>query len=453
MPDIKVILPNDENQQLEFSSDGFPIDRSGKSDTDNTMLVRSNSMIRAPYSATLLTSKLLALGLIELQKEMKYKQKDSLWVRFPVKRIADELNYKNAPYLYKKLKDISENIFNTWYYVEDVENKSFHSSVIVTDIEYIRGVFSMKFNESVKKHIASLTGDFTPMRKSILMAFDNNKKGNSAYRLYELLNTYTYRINKENPYVFLKFRYSELVILLGLIDLNDKTIKKAMEKNLDEDNIVYDIAKYNTTFYDFDRRVLKEAREEINRITDIKIDYKPERKGKGGKIVSIIFRIEKNDKFKKNIEKIKKKKVIPEPSLDMIIALESIIDVSLSTPDKIKILKAAENDLDRVEKAYKLAKKQAYISNLTAWMTKALDEGWESNEPVQMVKGYSYDETVSFISQRASDEKESDKEDDWEEINTATYLVEKKLLESNSEDMQSALSEEWNKLTGAYSDK
>ena len=439
MSEITILNTAGTDGQLSFGADGFPIDKKDTDEIEYEILDRANTMIRAPYHSSVLISKLIFLGLLKLQQDIKKNQYTGNWVHFPVAKIQKQTKFKDKHYLYKKLKEVSEDIIHSWFYIEDAEKKKFQVSVMVTDVKYEKGDFAMKFNDTAINFIENLTGNYTSMRRSILMDFSNDAKGNFAYRLYEILYTYIYRVNERQPKFFIEIPISKLIILLGLIDLNDKNIKRAMEKGMNEDYIVYELAGYNPSWTDLKRRYLEPAKEEINKITDINTNFKPRKVGRGSKVVSVIFCLERNDNYKKeqNITEAE----VPEPTLDMIISLEAIIEEKLGTQDKVRILKAAGNDFERIEKAYKLAKSQKHITNLTAWLVKCLKEGWENNVPVSIVNGYTIDDAFSSLF-----DNEFEEDIKSEGINYAAFLAEKEALEMNNESNQEELNDIWEKL-------
>lgn len=370
MESKKNIIDNIIKSKVNTGGDDYSYD--GEHDV---VLKRSNVLIESRYHASLLETKIMALGLSKLQ----LRGAGSEAVSFSVTELRDFVGARDNSYFYGKLKNAAKGLVQNYFIIEDPKTNSFLASSIVINAAYSNGVFAMEFNKSVRPFIFQLKNNYTKMSMNILMSFDNNKKSNSAYRIYELLKEEKYKITKERPFVLKKFALAEFIAAIGLIDLSDSAVRNALERTKDWNTIVYDIAGFSMSWGDLERRVIRPAKEEINRITDIRCEYTSKGKGIGGRTAEIIFKIEDNPDYKPE------KEVVTDNTPDeaLIIALERLVKERLSMADKIALLEAAEGDLERIGRAYQLAKKQrGRIDNLVAWMVAALKGNWENNRPI-----------------------------------------------------------------------
>ena len=111
------------------------------------------------------------------------------------------------------------------------------------------------------------------------------------------------------------------------------------------------------------------------------ISYAPIRTGRGGKTTAVRFYLQR-----KVVEKINTVESKETTRSEMVGKVKEIIkDINLSRKDCISLLKASDNNLDKIETAYELAKKQEDIVNFVAWMISAIKNEYE--QPVEVVEG------------------------------------------------------------------
>ena len=231
-----------------------------------------------------------------------------------------------------------------------------------------------------------------------------------SYRIYEILKSefdkQSYLAHKrgENldnsePYMMV-MNLTDLKLRLGIIDPNEnKEIYNALKKsNVDFDYIEQlsqksaerkkDKDASNTgkpkysVFSTFRKNTLDKAKEELDEMTSIRFEYEPVKSGRGGKIHSIRFFI--YDKKKTKVEVVEKKivKVLtPEEKDEFIDSLNEIIEERLKMKDLRAIAEAAEYDLSKVEKAYRVMSSKSSVNDITAFMISAIKGGYE--EPVK----------------------------------------------------------------------
>ena len=130
---------------------------------------------------------------------------------------------------------------------------------------------------------------------------------------------------------------------------------------------------------------MDKAKAELDESTSIRFEYEPIRVGTGGKTNSIRFLI--YDKKTTKVEEVEKKTIkilTPEEKEDFIDQVNEVIEEKLKVKDLRAIAEAAEYDISKVEKAYKVLLSSGKIDNITGFMIKAIQDGYE--EPVMRQK-------------------------------------------------------------------
>lgn len=236
-------------------------------------------------------------------------------------------------------------------------------------------------------------------------------KTNHAYRLYEILKVHEYKIGNNNKPVEIVYPLSDLKLQLNCINTEGKKVKiELMKPHPNYDKIVNDLdtEKKFESWYEFKRRVLEKAIKEINQTTELNISYAPIRTGRGGKTTAVRFYLQRKIVEKNNTVESKE-----TTRSEMVGKVKEIIkDVNLSRKDCISLLKASDNNLDKIETAYELAKKQEDIVNFVAWMISAIKNEYE--KPVEVVEGSQEKaERVKKIKENMDERKEVLAEEIW----------------------------------------
>jgi len=349
----------------------------------SAFLVRSNNLIMGRYRATLMESKLLAMTLYECQPKAKGMQAKDV-VRFTTAQLIQGLGMRKNSSIYSQLRNAAVGVADNKIIIETTDERF----AVINLIEYAKfegGVLELKITKTARDNISFLTSNYTPMLLPILLSFGNGDskaaaRSNYTFRLYELLRTQLYRCTDSRPVYRFSMGLSDIRISIGCIDISDPGVRKAiMSSKGNSDMIVEKFADKKDSaafarYTDFDNRILKKAQEEINEKTDLFFTYHSVKSGRGGRVHSIVFEIRKNPKKPDFIkEEIDITRLIEE--------MEEIIEEPITFSGMKKILSAAGNDLERVRKAYALAKPQMEnIRNLTAWLVKAIQEEWEEEE-------------------------------------------------------------------------
>ena len=337
----------------------------------NEILSRSNKLILSRYSATLVENKIMALSF----KRVKLNKNGNPAVVFTTNELRKLTGVRGNGF-YDQLKIAAAGLMNKMVYMEDEQAQSFSFINLIQKAEYREGSFTVVFTNESKALLYDLKSNFTSMSIDTLFSF----KTNHAYRLYEILKVHEYKIGDNNKPVEIVYPLSDLKLQLNCINTEGKKVKiELMKPHPNYDKIVNDLdtEKKFESWYEFKRRVLEKAIKEINQTTELNISYAPIRTGRGvGKVKEIIK------------------------------------DVNLSRKDCISLLKASNNNLDKIETAYELAKKQEDIVNFVAWMISAIKNEYE--QPVEVVEGSQEKaERVKKIKESIDERKEVLAEEIW----------------------------------------
>lgn len=357
-------------------------------------ITRSNTLISAKYKSTLTENKIMVLALKKAKRD-EYGRPTITFTTAEIKKVMG----RDDGSFYTQLKSVAKAMTGRTMFIEDKEQHSFKFINIIHTAEFENGKFTVNFTPEMNNYLDDLKSNFTTMNMGILVDFTSNY----AYRIYELLKTQAYRVDKDNTPLRIDYNLSELKLAIGCVNTQEERVQKEMDRpNPDFDYIVNSVAKekHFDKWYDFRVNVLDVAKRQINEKSDLEIDYEPVRSGRGGKVVGITFVIKKNVNYNEIEAKTEKENEIllkngtsvvetgkvPEDFNERFEEIMDYIDIRVSSKDIKTFLKVADYDVERVKKAYDLSKEQADIKNFVGWMKKAIEEGY-SNETIHVIKG------------------------------------------------------------------
>lgn len=342
---------------------------------------------------------------------------------------------------------------------------------IVTGTAYDkrRGMIFIKFNSDVEDILYDLKKDYTRIPADILYL------SNSVYemRIFQILRsklTYMQAVDKKNrnrvreECVF-QMTPAEFKFQIGVsgIDTQSLSHSKSKEALLYKNN--YDLAesllpleaKGEARYCDLESRILSSVFKSINGFDNVSTDskedfygkaalygkkelyfyYKPIRKGKGGKVVSIEFTV---GWIKGLVVYIGGQNERHEEKTDMLELVGKCLDAipdKLPSKDYHAILAAANNDIGKIVKAVEVLKGKKDVGNVTAFLISAIKEGYEPGK-VRHLQGEKKMPSNSFrnFQQRNYDYEEIEKQlldndnlhpiDDSEDIETMLEKIRNK---------------------------
>jgi len=370
----------------------------------NEILSRSNKLILSRYSASLIENKIMALSF----KRVKLNKNGNPAVVFTTSELRKLTRAKGNGF-YNQLKIAAAGLMNKMIYMEDEQTQSFSFINLVQKAEYREGRFTVVFTNESKALLYDLKSNFTSMSIDTLFSF----KTNHAYRLYEILKVHEYKIGENNKPIEIVYTLPDLKLQLNCINTEEKKVKiELMQPHPNYDKIVnnLDTEKKFESWYEFKRGVLEKAVKEINGKTELDVSYAPIRTGRGGKTTSVRFYLKRKVA---NVEVIESEE---SQRSEMVGKVREIIkDVKLTKKDCISILKASNNNLDKISTAYNLASKQGGIENFVAWMIAAIKNQYE--KPIEVVEGSQEKaEKVNEIKESIDERRNSLAEELWDKF-------------------------------------
>ena len=355
-------------------------------------LTRSNKLISAKYSATLLENKLTAWAL----KTATMDNQRRLSVSITTADIR-KLTGVRGNGLYDSLRETAVRMIGRSFHMEEIQDgkKSFKYINMIHYCEFKNGIFKVTFTPECADYLYGLSSNFTSVNLPILFSLSSN----TSYRLFELLSIKKYKIDKDNNPVPFVFSLPVLKLELNCIDIEEAKVKKELLKsNPDYEKIVNELASTNKfkDWRDFKRQVLNPAIKEINKKTDIFCSYDPIRAGRGGKVVGVRFFLQRNvgqtdmvfgDIINPDEEIIESMMTTEEMEISKLIPqVHNIMSgMNISQTDAIHLIKAAEKDIDKIRKAYEMAIKQPNIKNLIGWMVSSIKNNYQEN--IEIIEG------------------------------------------------------------------
>lgn len=357
---------------------------------NNLSVRKSNDFISAKYKSTLLENQVMAIALTRI--EVNAKSIDS---PLEARLYPGELKklVSDPAHIYRDLKKLSKTITGHTMFLEDGKG-NFKAFSVVTNADYIDGIFTIKFNNELKSHVLGLEKNYTNMELAVMTDF----KKNTSFRLYEVLKKEAYKISKSSKTscVQVEYNISELRFIIGLANSDNPIVKNAMAnmgKIIDWDKLFDKLDKKEKKYEewrDFQRRVIKPAQEELREKSDIYFEYEGIREGR--KTKRIIFTIYNN--VPNNASIINERKKLLDSNSVSNRQLEMPMDIypefykefvghnHLDKEDITLLINKAQGDIEKVRKAINLADKQDNLINYMGWLIRCIEENYIQVETI-----------------------------------------------------------------------
>lgn len=233
----------------------------------NLIVYKDNYLIEASYRLTLLEQRLMLYCISKLNPQDP-QQKQTITIEEFIKQFPD-VKPNNA---YKQIKTAIDNLYERSIKVKDPKRTKLFRWIQSAEYQNDEGVATIEFSNSVMPYLCQLEQQFTNYQLRNISAF----KRTYSIRLYELLTQYR----------SLESRIISVVDLRVTLKLDDKFQE----------------------YKELRRKIIDPSVQEINEKSDLKVSYKPLRKGRF--IDSIEFYIEVDTQIKifenqRNIKKLK----------------------------------------------------------------------------------------------------------------------------------------------------
>lgn len=237
-------------------------------------VVKRNELIqRASYDLTAIEQKFLCYVI------SKIKPTDKEFERVIISAIDfADITGIDRRNVYREFQKMAESFKNKAHWIK-IENEDVELFQVFLKPRYNErmGNLSVILDPDLKKYLLELSGNYTLYELWNILSL----KSKYSIRLYELYKSYAYQ--KENTF--------DIDHLKGMLCCENY-------KN----------------FADFKKRVLEPAVNEINKLTDLNVEYQTIRKGKGGRISKIQFSINRKHSldaysaYLKTVENLNKKR-------------------------------------------------------------------------------------------------------------------------------------------------
>ena len=285
---------------------------------------KSNRLISASFKLSLQEQRIIIL----LASLINEKDEAFKTYSIKIKDFAELIKVKGKS-KYNEIKDIAEKLQQKVLTIETEESTLVTNWLSSQEYFKRKGYVEFCFDPKLKPHLLRLKDNYTPYSLKYVFLL---KKG-YAIRFYELLTQFK-KIGE---------RFFELEELKDILGLNEEGIYKL--------------------YGDVKRRIIEPAVKEINKKTDLYIQYKPRKKGR--KVTGVLFNIRPNIKVVATQDRDK------DINIELYIRLQKYFCLPLAQA-KAFLIKYPENDiienLKHVERRNNLGK----IKDIGAYTVKAI---------------------------------------------------------------------------------
>ena len=365
---------------------------------DNDDYSKPNFLISAKYKSSLMANKVLAISLSRLQEAED--SKDGVLISDIKASEIKNLVGGNRGSFYRTLEKTAREMTGRTIGISDPESHMFAYTAVITQAAYAKGVFRIEYNRHLTKYLKEIKRNFTRLKLSVMLKFQNVY----AFRLYEILKSEayprTYRQKGTNIYIK-RYNIAELRFLLGVANAELNIVQNILS---DKKNPDYEKAYEKTpekvmgTWSDLKRYALDPAVKEINQISDIYVDYATSRSGYGGKVDHVEFkiiingedeRVEITDEISDSTD------ILAED--DAIDRTYELFNGALKMKDVRNIVKEAGCDFMKIMNAYEVFHSQQNVNNITGFMIKAIQEGYQKVPPKNQKKNkFDFDRQTDY---------------------------------------------------------
>ena len=349
---------------------------------ENSRYSKSNFLISAKYRSSLLENKITAISLAKIQKNEYTEENGCITCHIPAAELKELLNGNDGSF-YSQLEPVAQSMTSRSIGMSDPERGTFHYMAAITNADYENGVFTMRFNSDFKQYISNLKSNFTILELPVMLKF----KSVYSFRLYELLTSKCYYpkgVKRIQDGTFkINFNLSELKLSMGVVNAELDAVRRELNNKEKPD---YDKAvekspeKRFNTWYEFRRRVLNVAVDEINDKTELYVEFEPAKGGRGGKVHGVTFYVkEQKEDLTEEIVEDQKKELSSDEKEDFIYEMGQLFAAEgLKRSDIKAICEVADYDAKVIKSAKDLLSTAKNVENITGWIISCIRDGYES---------------------------------------------------------------------------
>ncbi|MBO5373761.1 MAG: replication initiation protein [Lachnospiraceae bacterium] len=344
----------------------------------------SNVILRAKYKTTLLEQKVLHMSLARIHNYTIEKETGALVSTLDVTDIKECMGRKGNS-LYNELEEVADNMTGRNIGFSNPEKKEFDYMALIIRAQCENGKFKIYYNPYLKDYIVDIKSNYTKFLEQITMSF----KSLHSSLLYQVLKQKAFepgeKINEiSNELRTYEFEYNlaELLLDLGLVNSGAEEVKSVLNKSKKPDYekaVAVAKEKKYEKWGEFERSALRPAIKEINEKTDIRVEYVPIKRGRGGKVTAIFFTVEVLPTIRTDLPEEEEIITITEEEKDEYIDwLSDLIDTPLKLKDLRSIAEEAGYSREKTEKAYAILKSTTQVDNVVGFMISAIRNNYSS---------------------------------------------------------------------------
>ena len=356
---------------------------------------KDNSLISSKSKMTLLGRKVFDVAIMHVEegvgdngmpevhsiingqelKEFMQRKSNSLYEQ--VKELIDDKPTTGE-------KSLKPSLLDWRIIIKDDEKQEIDAKNVITGASFKNGTLKIVFNNALKDNLIGYKKNYTLLDKEIICKFHKNY----SYQLYQLFKKTIDRqraITKKDGIFEMEIDLADLKVQLGIVEASEndilyKAVTNESVSTYDELSKIKDkkLVKKLKEYGNFRIYALEPAKEEINELSDIDMDFIPVPRGLGGDTVAVKFYI----KYKDVVSNSSYTSLDEEREVDIFDFIDDIrgmmSDVSFSSKDLKSIAEAAGRDRNKVEKAYKvMMASKGDVDNATGFMIKAIREDYD----------------------------------------------------------------------------
>lgn len=347
----------------------------------NVQAVKSNVLISSKYRSNLLEQRILTYVFANIDSVQR--REDAYYFEFHTSVLMNMIKASSSSgSYYSRLKEAAKALTGRTIGFEDPVNHSFGFYNIVNSATYADGKMTLKFNKDIGDTVLfNLKSNYTRLPLLVMMEF----KSVYSMRLYEVLRSIYYKKHT------VTYGISELKLTLGVVNTNIEAVRRVLDskKNLTESDFELAVAKCPERMFDtwrsFRSNVIEVAVKEINKVSDMRVEYSTIRTGHGGKVTGITFKmyLVKEDTSQKTSLSDDDKLLFYDNIRDKMYSF----GVRISTPEARQIAQEAEFDEARVNRAIHLVMESVEpgtVQNPVGYIIKAIRGNyWASDKQME----------------------------------------------------------------------
>lgn len=361
---------------------------------------KSNLIISSKYKSTINENKIMAIALSKLKSSYQEDAAGQLIVTLSASNVKEMLDLKGGSF-YDCLDNTARRMTGRVIGVSDRESKRFIYVPLITKAEYDNGVFTIRFVSEMKKYLINMSSNYTLLNLNTVLNF----RSNYSFRLYEVLKSRCYNgkysEHPENNKFQIEFLISELKLEMGVVNPEVGAIKTILMETGKNGTPDYDRAvaaakdqqfeKYSA----FRRECLEVAIKEINEKTELRVSFTGKKINGSRKINQISFMVEilpieqraaeENDEVILDEENIAAssesgENISIDEGLEILDQIYEVIEEKIKPSQASQLARAAGYDIEKIKKAYRIAKSTPNVNNLIGFMTAAIKNNYD--EPI-----------------------------------------------------------------------